>query len=170
MRIAVVSHASDGGPERLVESLRELGHEASLLGRARPSGLDRVLRRRGFATPLTQVPRTVWELKEADCDVAHACSPLDAAAALWWGQRVGRPVVLGLADPPDRARLAHRRLELSLLTSALARCDAVVAGDDATHAAARTWLACEPRLAPDAGSLIEVFRTLGGSPPRAGSR
>ncbi len=164
LRVALVCHGR-GGPalHDLAAALQELGHDVSVPGAA-PTPLEGLLRRRGFAAPLTHIPQTLRALTRGDPDVAHAFSPQDACAALLWRRRSGRPVVFSLAGPVERERLADGRLQLRLLSTALEESDAVVVHDAESRAAAWRWLALEPQLiAPQDGAAHErLYRRLIG--------
>jgi len=151
-----VSHAHD-----LAASVRELGHEAHVIG-GRPTALDALLGWRGFTTPLAHVPATLRELARGGYDIAHAFSPQDAYAALLWRRRSGRPVVFSCTEPIQRERLADGRLRLRFLRTALQESDAVIVHDEEARAAAWRWLALElPVIEPSDGAEHErLYRRL----------
>jgi hypothetical protein len=121
-----------------------------------------VLRARGFATPLSHLPLAAAALASGRFEVAHAFTPHDAAAALWWRRRSGAPVVFTPARPPDRGNVADGRLRLRLLERALREADAVTASTDPARAAIERWLVVEaPLLGPDdAGGHERLYRVL----------
>ena len=152
LRIALVDHtgAALGG-----ESTEVVSHHG-----LRPA--EKVLRYRGFATPLTHVPFAVAALRRGGFDLAQAFSPQDAAAALLWRRSGGGPVVFSPADPPRRETLADRRLSLRLLERALEASEAVVALSDEHREAFSRWLALDvPVLEPDdAAGWERLYREL----------
>jgi hypothetical protein len=166
LRVALLQDGRGAAPvHELAAALRGLGHEAAVLG-ARDSGapaaLDALLRRRGFSAPLARVPFALAALARGDHQVAHAFSPENAYAAWLWRRRGGGPVVLSLAEPIERERLADGRLRLRLLSTALEQSDAVIVHHDAARVAAWRWLALEPQvIAPGDGPALErLYRRL----------
>lgn len=134
-----------------------------MLERRGPHGVDGLLNRRGFATPLAHVPWTMLGLLRGGFELAHAFSLSDAVAALGWRRITGRPVVVTLTEPPARERLADRRLRLWSLERVLDEADAVVAADDAVRDAMLRWLAVDaPVIPPGDGAankrLYEALR------------
>jgi hypothetical protein len=108
---------------------------------ARP--LDALLRRRGFAGPLTHVPLGLAGLVAGGFDVAHAFSPVDALTALAWRRVARGPAVFTCTETLGRERLADRRLRLWLLQRAVEDTDAVIASTEESRAALRRWLAVD---------------------------
>jgi hypothetical protein len=162
LRIALVHHSSGPVAAELLQALRTAGHRAEVLGARGVPPVEKVLRYRGFATPLTHVPSVVAALRRGRYDVAHALSPQDALAALLWRRRGGGAVVFSPAEPPSRETLADRRLSLRLVQRALDESDAVVALTDTTRAATARWLALEVPLieAHDAAGWESLYREL----------
>lgn len=162
MNVALVHHGR-GAPAAhdLAASLRDLGHQATVLG-STPTPLDPFLERRGFTTPLTHLPFTLGALLRDSYDIAHAFSPQDAYSALLWRRRSGRPVVFSCAEPIEREQLSNRRLRLRFVNAALEESDAVIVHDDDARAAAWRWLALEPPvIAPSDGAAHErLYRSL----------
>ena len=95
-------------------------------------------------------------------DIAHAFSPHDAYAALYWRRRSARPVVFSCTEPVERERLADGRLRLRFLRAALEQSDAVIVHDEHSRAAAWRWLSLEPQLiaTADAAALEDLYRRL----------
>ena len=162
MNVALVHHGR-GAPavHDLAASLRELGHQATVLG-STPTPLDPLLEHRGFTTPLAHLPFTLGALLRGHYDVAHAFSPQDAYAALLWRHSSGRPVVFSCAEPIEREQLSNGRLRLRFLRTALEESDAVIVHDDAARAAAWRWLALEPPViaAGDGAGHEQLYRSL----------
>jgi glycosyl transferase family 4 len=162
LRVALVHHGR-GAPvvHNLAAALEHLGVGVSVIGAA-PTPLEGVLRRRGFAGPLTHVPATLRALMRDDPDVVHVFSPQDAWAAFAWRRRNRHPVVFSVIEPIERERLADGRLQLRLLNAALEQSDAVIVHDDAARATAWRWLALEPQvIAPGEGAALErLYRQL----------
>lgn len=153
-RIALIDHSSG-----------ELAAELSAAEIVSPRGVrlvEKVLRYRGFATPLTHVPFAVAELRRGGFDVAQAFTPQDAVAALLWRRSGGGPVVFSPGDPPRRETLADRRLGLRLLERALEESDAVVALTEQHRDAFLRWLALDvPVIEPrDAAGWERLYRGL----------
>jgi glycosyltransferase involved in cell wall biosynthesis len=88
---------------------------------------DGRLRRRAFEEGLTHVPGGYLALRRADPDVAHASHAPDAAAAVRWSRRTGRPAVFSFMGIPDRRFLVERRLRLRLMLDAVRGSAATVA-------------------------------------------
>jgi glycosyltransferase involved in cell wall biosynthesis len=107
---------------------------------------DGPLLRRGFQDHLTHVPFSYLALQRGDDEIAHAFYPSDAAAALRWARREGRPALFSYMGIPQREVLASRRLRMRLLVEAVTRSDAVLALSDAAAAAMRRWLGVDPRV------------------------
>jgi hypothetical protein len=159
LNVAILAHGAHERPsDVLAREIEGLGHRATVLSGSPLPVVDRLLERRGFVTPLSQIPSLARRLSSGGFDVAHARSPEDAVAASWWRRVTGHPVVLELSAPPHRAHLADRRLRLRLLSRALDASDAVVVSDHAGAEAVRRWLALEPTVAPDADALVGVYR------------
>ena len=163
LRIALVHHSPvPPAAGELAGALTAAGHHVEVVtGRAVPL-LERVLRFRGFAVPLTHVPATAAKLRRGDFDVAHAFTRQDAVAARLWRRFSGRPVVFGCAEPLGREQLADRRLALPLLERAVEDSDAVVAHSEEARAALLRWLAIDvPLLDPrDAAAHERLYRGL----------
>jgi glycosyltransferase involved in cell wall biosynthesis len=107
---------------------------------------DRLMLRRGFQEHLSHIPLSYRTLARGDDDVAHAFYPTDAAAALRWARRTGKPALFSYMGVPQREVLAGRRLRLRLITDAVSRSDAVLALSEAAAAAMRRWLGVNPRV------------------------
>lgn len=186
LQVALVHHSYGSppapGPEELVHALASAlgaaGHRPHVLSahsaptrRSVEGGIpvlrsrrppDELLRRRGFAGPLTHLPATARALLRGRYDLAHAFSPEDTLAALVWARLVQRPAVFGAADPPRRERLADRRLRLPVLRRALEDADAVIAPSEESRLGLLSWLAVEaPQLDPsDALAHEQLYRRL----------
>lgn len=132
----ITSHP--GPPSRTVED------ELAVLRNWRPS--EARLARRGFQEYLTQMPFSYAALRAGDDDLAQAFFPTDAAAAVRWAARSGRPAVFHYGGIPTRPVLASRRLRLRLLTEALYGADAVVVDSQAAASGMRRWFGIEPRV------------------------
>jgi hypothetical protein len=120
------------------------------------------LHRRGFTGPLTHLPASYAALLTGPYDVAHAFSAADAAAALLWRRRSGRPVVFTCAEVLERAALSGERLRLRMLADAVERTDAVLATTaEGQHALAR-WLAAQAMLVEPGDALAHerLYRAL----------
>jgi Glycosyltransferase Family 4 len=160
--VALVDHSRRApAVHDLAASLGDLGHEVAVISPP-ATPLDGLLRRRGFATPLTHIPLTLQALLRGDYELAHAFSPQAAYAALLWRRLRGGRAVFSLVEPIERERLSDRRLRLRLLSTALGESDAVIVHDEDTRAAAWRWLSLEPRLIPptDGTELERVYRGL----------
>jgi Glycosyltransferase Family 4 len=162
VNVALVHHGR-GVPavHDLAASLRQLGHQATVLG-SNPTPLDPLLERRGFTTPLGHLPFTLGALLRGHYDIAHAFSAQDVYATLHWRRRSRNPVVFSCAEPIEREQLSNRRLRLRLLRTALEESDAVIVQDDAARAAAWRWLALEPPViaAGDGAAHERLYRRL----------
>jgi glycosyltransferase involved in cell wall biosynthesis len=121
---------------------------------------DGLMLRRGFQEHLSHMPLSYRTLLAGDDDLAHAFYPTDAAAALRWARRRGRPALFSYMGVPQREVLAGRRLRLRLLMDAVTRSDAVLALSEAAAAAMRRWLGVNPRVIYP-GVDLDRF-TLGG--------
>ena len=164
LRVALVHHDPPAPCVGvLADALRAAGHRPEVIAPRPVSAAERVLRFRGFASPLTHVPLAYAELVRGTFDVAHAFTPQDAAASLAWCRRSGRPVVFTPAVAPDRSTVADGRLRLRLLEQALRDADAITAPDEPVRAAVERWLAIDaPLLAPeDAAAHVALYRQLG---------
>jgi len=162
LRVALLDHGQGASPANdVAASLRGRGHDAVVLG-GRGAAVDALLERRGFTTPLTHLPATLRQLAGGRYDIAHAFSPQDAYAALYWRRRSGRPVVFSCTEPVERERLADRRLRLRFLRAALEQSDVVIVHDEDRRVAAWRWLSLEPPLilAADAAGLERLYRRL----------
>lgn len=154
------------GSERMIgelaADLTRLGHEPRVIAShpSRPTTTseygfpvvlnprppDGLMQRRGFQEHLSHVPLSYHTLRSSDVDVAHAFYATDAAAALRWGRRAGRPVVFSYMGVPQRETLAGRRLRLRLIAGAVNDSDAVLALSDSAAAAMRRWLGVDPKV------------------------
>jgi hypothetical protein len=164
LRVALL-HPADGAAgyvEELATALREDGHEARPLPSRPALGAEALLRVRGFAGPLTQVPYGLAAVLRGDFDVAHAFSVMDAQAAQIWRRLTGGPAVFTSVEPLGREQLADRRLRLWLVRRAIEDSDAVIAGSDEARSAMQRWLATDaPVLAPgDASGHERLYREL----------
>lgn len=187
LRVALLHHgygvSAGSGAARVVgelaDGLRAAGHHPCVL--TSQPGLTRrfseegipvvqvgrlpegMMRRRGFAGPLTHVPLTVKALVGAGCDVAHAFSPQDALAGTLWRRRVGRPTVFTCLETLTRERLADRRLRLWLLRHAVEEgSDMVIAPSVEGGEALWRWMALDaPVIDPrDAAAHERAYRRL----------
>jgi glycosyltransferase involved in cell wall biosynthesis len=113
------------------------------LNRRPPDGL---LLRRGFQEHLSHVPLSLRTLLAGDDQIAHAFYATDAAAAIRWARRTGRPAVFSYMGVPQREGLAGRRLRLRLILDAVRETDAVLALSEAAAAAMRRWLGVDPKV------------------------
>jgi glycosyltransferase involved in cell wall biosynthesis len=114
-----------------------------VLNRRPPDGL---MLRRGFQEHLAHVPLSYMTLRAGHDDLAHAFYATDAAAALRWARRTGRPAVFSYMGVPQREVLAGRRLRLRLIGDAVRDSDAVLALSESAAAAMRRWLGVDPRV------------------------
>lgn len=150
MRIALLSPCfwpeTRRGGERLVRDLADgllaRGHHPTLITSHR--GLPRrtvedglpIVRlprpphgpvlKRIYEPYITHVPLSYAALRARRYDLVHAVYPNDALAAVRWRERTGRPAVLTYLGIPSGAWLDERRRR-QVLSSAVRRCDAVVA-------------------------------------------
>jgi glycosyltransferase involved in cell wall biosynthesis len=121
------------------------------------------LLRRGYEPYLTHVPLAYAVLRAGRYDIAHAMHTTDAAAAMRWKRRTGRPALLSFMGIPARAGLRYARKRLGLMRRAVSECDAVVALSEYAAEAFRTSLGYEaPVIAP--GVDLHAFQSAG---PRA---
>ncbi|HEU4657672.1 MAG TPA: glycosyltransferase family 4 protein [Capillimicrobium sp.] len=111
----------------------------------RPPGEGR-LRRHAFADHLTHVPLTYAALLAGDDDLAHAFYPTDGVAAVRWGRRRDRPVVLSWTGVPNRPTLAARRLNLEVIARSVLAADAVVVPSHAAAWAMERWLGVDAQV------------------------
>ncbi|MFL5883520.1 MAG: glycosyltransferase [Thermoleophilaceae bacterium] len=164
LRIALVHHSPGLETAQLARALLAVGHEADVVTTRGLPAAEKLLRYRGFATPLTQVPSTFAALARGHYDLAHAFSPQDALATLLWRRRGGGPVVFTPVEPPRRETLADRRLSLKLVRRALDESDAVVALTPEHRDAFSRWLALDVPVieAPDAAGWDRLYRELSG--------
>ena len=132
---------------QLADQLRERGVSPYVL-RPDPGPLrvaDALLRRRGFAGPLSPVPFVVKALLIGRYDVVHTFSAADALAALAWRRITDRPVLFTCWERLGRESLADRRLRLWLLRRAVEDTDAVIAPTREAREALRRWLVVEAK-------------------------
>lgn len=148
--------------------LRELGHEAQLVGRSETDGLPgvgaRILRRRGFSGGLSRLPFTLLALRQGNYDLTQAYSAEDA----WGALRLGRLVVFSCVEQVSREVVADRRLRLHLLRTAVERSDAVVVPTEESAESLRRWLVIDPVVIDpaDAASHQRLYRDLIGRSQR----
>ena len=142
MRLALLDFAGAG--RELAGVLAAAGHESDLI-RVRPFP-DAPLRLRKIGERPGRIPAGALALARGDYDVAHAFSAEDGVAAVTWSRITGRPAVLTLGAPLDRARLADRRLRLAALRLAAERSAAVLAPDEVVADSLWRWLAVRPRV------------------------
>jgi hypothetical protein len=164
LRVALLHPADGAAPyvEELAAALCDAGHEVRpLLSRPAP-GAEALLRLRGFAGPLTQVPSGLATALRGDFEVVHAFSVTDAQTALTWRRLTGGPAVFTAVEPLGRDQLADRRLRLWLVRRAIEDSDAMIAGNDEARSALQRWLAADaPVLAPgDASGHERLYRGL----------
>ncbi len=107
---------------------------------------DGRLRRRHYEDHLTHLPFTYLTLARGHDDVAHALYATDAAAAVRWSGRSGRPVVYSAMGIPHRAWLANRRRRLETTLAAIHGASAVVVLSGAAADAFDRWLGVRPRV------------------------
>jgi hypothetical protein len=166
LRIALV-HQSPGSGDAAVReletSLRAAGHGVEVLTARSAASVrlpDKVLRYRGFATPLAPVPFAVMALRRGRFDVAHAFSPQDALAARMWRRLGGGRVVFSPPEPLRRETLADRRLSLRLLEGAIEDSDAFVVLTEPGRESVMRWLALDvPLIEPgDAAGWESIYR------------
>lgn len=144
-------------------ALEDLGHQPVLSGA--PAGgrlakvMERLLHARGFPTSHAQVPLVARSLSRGGFDLVHAFSADDAAVAVRWGQRAGKPVVFTCVDPPTRESLADRRGRLESVVAAL-DADVVTAADEQTRTAIEHWLARDVDVVPltDGAAYEALYR------------
>jgi hypothetical protein len=164
LRVALLGHGGGTPVADLAGPLRAAGHEVTVVDAASRAtrAADALLARRGFAVPLAHVPLAARTLAAGAYDVAHAFTPADAAAALLWRRRSGRPVVFTATEPHDRADLADSRLRLRLWEAATMDVGAVTAATEASRAALWRWFALEvPVIEPsDAAAHERLYRSL----------
>ena len=111
---------------------------------------EAVLRGRGFAPGLTQLPAVALTLSRREVDVVHAFEPDLAALAARWSARGPRPTVLTIRDTLAREVVADRRLRLRLLAGGVEGATALVVASDHHAAALLRWMARDSLvLAPD---------------------
>lgn len=162
MRVALVDHAHGTCSGELAGALRAAGHDAHLLSPAVIAPVEAILRRRGFATPLTSVALATAALVRGRFHLAHAFSVPDALGALAWGRLTGRPVVFTCVEELRRDSVAYARLRLSALRHAASDTNALIAADDRARAGLQRWLAASPRAlaAGDAAAHEALYREL----------
>ena len=156
MRVALLDHDE---ARRLAAAL---GSDATLVRAARLDVAEALLSRRGFTGPLSHVPLATVRLLKGSFDVAHAFTPSDAAAALFWRRRTGRPVVFTNVEPLTRASVADRRLRARLLADAVEQSDVVVAASDDAREGLRRWMAVDAPVlsSDDAGAYAQLYAAL----------
>lgn len=172
IRIALLGQRPGDELDALASGLERLDYRVDILS-PRPLPLpERLLGARGFAGPLTQLPSLGYALGKGDYDVAHAFSAVDAAVALRWGQRRGRPVVFTCTEPIGRDSVADRRLRLRLLTAAVEDSNAVLAPTDAVRESLWRWFAVHaPLLDPkNASGHDQLYRRLLGTATKPSDR
>jgi hypothetical protein len=177
LRVALLHQGGTGPPERarhvdeLAATLRDAGHRVQVLGahsgrcpRARRLVVA-LLRRRGFAAGLADVPFTVTALRGARFDVVHAFTASDTVSALAWRRLTGRRAVFTAVETLGRETLADARLRLWMVRRAVEESDAVLAGTVEAQRALARWLAVEaPLLAPgDAAGHERAYRGFAGA-------
>lgn len=154
------------GSERIIRELaNELvarGHTPRLItshpgrpSRITEAGLDVVrnwrppdgrFTRRGIQEYMTHLPFSYASLVRGRDDLAHAFYYTDAAAALRWRERTGRPVVFSYMGLPDRAVLADKRLKLRFLAAAVSGATEVVTLSAAAADGMHRWLGVRSRV------------------------
>jgi hypothetical protein len=145
VKVALLDHAAGERSRSLAAGLPD----AHVVATHPVRPIEALLRRRGFAGPLTPVPCAVAALAAGGFDVVHAFSVPDAVAALAWRRLRGAPVVFTCTEVLDRGSVADRRLRLASLRWATEQPDALLAADDAVRASVRRWLALDAQvLAP----------------------
>ena len=154
------------GTERIVRDLAdgliERGHRPRLItshpGRASRTvedGLpvirhrrlfDERLSRRWYQQYLTHVPFSYASLARGDDELAHAFFVTDAAAAVRWSARGGRPSVFSYMGLPDRPVLADRRHKLRLLEYVTGGVTQIVVLSQTAADGMWRWLGVRPRV------------------------
>jgi glycosyltransferase involved in cell wall biosynthesis len=154
------------GTERFVHDLAEGlvagGHAPRIVtshrGRptcAREDGIEIVrvprlpddrLRRRRFEDHLTHLPFSYAALRTGGAALANAFTVADAAMAVRWSQRTGRPAVLSYMGVPDHPGLVDRRRRLQLTERAVRGCRATVALSQHAVDQFERWLGVKARL------------------------
>lgn len=104
------------------------------------------LRRRDYDARLTHVPLSYLSLRRGEDDLAHAFHHADAAAALRWSRRSGRPVAYTCTIVPDHAGLTSRRGRLELTVRAVKDSAAVFAPSRWAADCLRRWLGVEAQV------------------------
>jgi phosphatidylinositol alpha-mannosyltransferase len=107
---------------------------------------EALLRKRNFQEALTQTPFTLRELLRGDDEVAHAFFATDAAAALRWKARTGRPVVFSYMGVPQRNVVSNKRRRLPILEQVTTQSDAVVTLSKAAQEGMWRWLGVESHV------------------------
>lgn len=167
LRIALLLHTCASPPDsaesqqvrELASALRDAGHRPHVLSSHRrwaqrtvEDGVpvlrtmrppDALLRVRGLAGPLTQVPLGVAALTGPSFHLAHAFSAPDALTALTWRRLTGGPALFTCIDVLERKRLADRRLRQWLLQRAVEDTDALIAANETSRAALSRWMAID---------------------------
>ena len=163
LRVALLHHApAPACVGDLERALRAAGHAPQVVAARTVAPAELLLRARGFTRPLSHLPAAGVALARGRFDLAHAFSVPDAAAALAWGGRAGRPVVFTSVEALDRDRVADGRLRLRLLESVLREADAVTAATEPARAALARWLLVDAPLmhARDAAAHEALYRDL----------
>jgi len=107
---------------------------------------DGRLVRRGYEDHLTHVPLSYRELARGDDRLAHAFFPTDAAAAVRWSRRTGRPAVFTYLGFANRSWLVSRRWRLDALLRAVRGSAAVTVLSHAAAASFRRDLGVDPTV------------------------
>jgi hypothetical protein len=160
MRIALLD---DGGVAGLADALRAAGGDVTVVRAPTVAAAEALLSRRGFTGPLSHVPVLVARLRAGGFDVAHAFTPVDAAAAQAWRRLGGGRVAFTCRETLDRSAVADRRLRLAALSRAAERSDAVAAASEPVRESLLRWLAVDaPVVDPgDAAAQLRLYGVAG---------
>jgi glycosyltransferase involved in cell wall biosynthesis len=139
----------DGHEPRIVTSHRgrssrsvEEGIEIVRVPRLPDGRLDR----RRFEGHLTHLPFAYMQLRSGGAQIANAFTVADAAMAVRWSERSGRPAVLSYMGVPDHPGLVDRRRRLQLTERAVRGCRATVALSQHAVDEFWRWLGVRARL------------------------
>jgi glycosyltransferase involved in cell wall biosynthesis len=118
---------------------------------------DAPLRIRNFQEHLTHLPFSYASLRSGRFDAANAFFPSDGLAAVRWGRRTQRPVVMSYTGIPQRNVVSNKRLRMKTFERTTRESDAVVVVSRAARDGMWRWLGVESRVIyPDVD--LETFR------------